>query len=64
MTFELLPKPEDNGQESLAQRLIRIKAPWRDGVSMAVSRGARGTSGKLGREGLWGSSCDLTLGRF
>lgn len=35
MTFELLPKPEDNGQESLVQGVIRVKAPWREGVSMA-----------------------------
>lgn len=34
VAFEWLPKPEDKGQESLAQGLARVKAPWREGVSI------------------------------
>lgn len=64
MTFELLPKAEDNEQESLAEGLARVKAPWRNSMASYKERGARGAAGKLGRRGLWGPSCDLTLGRF
>lgn len=38
VAFEWLPKPEDKGQESLAQGLARVKAPWREGVSMVGSK--------------------------
>lgn len=34
VAFELLPKPEDKGHESLAQGLARVKASWREGVNM------------------------------